>query len=69
MAKTKSKSQKPNVVLDEAVVQTLTEFLENAADLDDLAELYSRFSVDGPTAVHDGHGGMSNTFENGKRVE
>jgi len=48
------------------VVASLRKLLAEA-DLDELAELYSRYCVDGPVSVGDERY-ASDEFENGKRV-
>ena len=52
---------------DEAVKAIVT-FVREVADLDDVAELYSRYIADGPVAVL-GDVGKSDPFADGKRID
>lgn len=54
-------------IREQAVVKRLVQFIEDTADLDDLAALYSTIMTDDPIVVV-GDYGKSDEFQDGRRT-
>ena len=55
-------------VPEDQAVAAIVSFVRDAADLDDVAELYSRYIADGPVTVL-GDTTNSDPFQDGKRID
>ena len=55
-------------VPEDEAVKAIVSFVREAADLDDLAELYSRYIANGPVTVV-GDTTNSDAFQDGKRID